>query len=56
MEHALRYAGQREVPDRITVLTGFEQVLDLVEDACDGFVRQLGLQLRGAPDAAPREA
>jgi protein-tyrosine phosphatase len=39
LEHSARYAAQREVPDPYYgPPAGFERVLDLVEDACDGLV------------------
>lgn len=42
MPYSLRYPQQREVPDPYYGgAAGFEQVLDLVEDACDGVVRRL---------------
>ncbi|WP_164962733.1 low molecular weight protein-tyrosine-phosphatase [Rubrivivax sp. JA1026] len=42
MEHALQHAGVREVPDPYYgSAAGFERVLDLVEDACDGIVARL---------------
>jgi len=42
MEHALQRRDQREVPDPYYGSPqSFELVLDLVEDACDGFVRHL---------------
>lgn len=42
MEHARRFTGQREVPDPYYgPAAAFEQVLDLVEDACDGFIERL---------------
>lgn len=42
MDHALRHAGVREVPDPYYgSAAGFERVLDLVEDACDGIVARL---------------
>jgi protein-tyrosine phosphatase len=42
MSFALRHAGQTEVPDPYYgAAAGFEHVLDLVEDACDGLVANL---------------
>ena len=42
MPYSLRYPGQRVVPDPYYgAAAGFAQVLDLVEDACDGVVRRL---------------
>ena len=42
LEHARRHAGVREVPDPYYgAPAGFEHVLDLVEDACDGLVEAL---------------
>lgn len=42
MAYSTRYAAQREVPDPYYgPPAGFEQVLDLVEDACDGLVAAL---------------
>lgn len=52
MEHAQRQADQREVPDPYYgAPDGFERVLDLVEDACDGVV----VALRQALDQAARQ-
>lgn len=46
MEHARRFAGEREVPDPYYgAPAAFEQVLDFVEDACDGLVDRLALEL-----------
>ena len=46
MEHARRFAGVREVPDPYYgAPAGFERVLDLVEDACDGLVERLASDL-----------
>jgi len=43
LDHAQRFAGTREVPDPYYgAPAGFERVLDLVEDACAGFLAQLG--------------
>ena len=42
MDHARRYKGTPEVPDPYYGSPeGFERVLDLVEDACDGLVHLL---------------
>jgi protein-tyrosine phosphatase len=46
MEYARRFIGVREVPDPyFGAPAGFERVLDLVEDACDGLVERLTLDL-----------
>ena len=46
LEHAQRFPGEREVPDPYYgTPAGFERVLDLVEDACDGLVEVLARQL-----------
>jgi len=46
MEHATRHAGTPEVPDPYYgAPAGFERVLDLVEDACDGFVERMRREL-----------
>ena len=53
MAHALRHRGLREVPDPYYgAAAGFERVLDLVEDACDGIVSRLlaARQGQGTPD------
>lgn len=51
LEHGLR-TPDREVPDPYYgPPEGFEQVLDLVEDACDGVVRRLTVEL--GPNEAP---
>lgn len=45
LDHATRHPGVREVPDPYYgPPAGFDRVLDLVEDACEGFVA--GLQTR----------
>jgi len=45
MAFAVRHAGQTEVPDPYYgAAAGFERVLDLIEDGCDGLVADL---LRG---------
>ena len=42
MQHARRFAAQREVPDPYYGgATGFEQVLDLVEDGCTGLIESI---------------
>ena len=42
LEHGSRFAAQREVPDPYYgPPAGFERVLDLVEDACDGLLSAL---------------
>ncbi len=50
MPHARRHAGVAEVPDPYYgALAGFERVLDLVEDACDGLAHRVQDHLgRGA--------
>lgn len=46
MEHARRFAGEREVPDPYYgAPAGFERVLDLVEDACDGLLDRIATEL-----------
>lgn len=46
MPHGHRYASERNVPDPYYgAAAGFERVLDLVEDACDGLLPQLRAQL-----------
>lgn len=43
MEHARHHRSQRAVPDPYYgAAAGFERVLDLLEDACDGLVASLG--------------
>lgn len=52
MAHAQRFGGAQVVPDPYYGTgEGFEQVLDLVEDACDGLVAHLQNRLasRGSP-------
>jgi protein-tyrosine phosphatase len=58
LEHARRFADEREVPDPYYgPPAGFEQVLDMVEDACEGLLQQLVRELDDAePQAAPRAA
>ena len=51
MEHARRHAGVLEVPDPYYgAEAGFDRVLELVDDACDGLVARLTADLAG--DAA----
>jgi protein-tyrosine phosphatase len=46
MPHASQHRGQQEVPDPYYGgPAGFDRVLDLVEDACDGFVLRLQSEL-----------
>lgn len=46
MPYALRNPQQRVVPDPYYgAAAGFEQVLDLLEDACDGVVRRIRAEL-----------
>ncbi|MDZ7591410.1 MAG: low molecular weight protein-tyrosine-phosphatase [Rubrivivax sp.] len=55
MEHALRHTGVREVPDPYYgAAEGFERVLDLVEDACDGLVARLVTELSTGASGAPK--
>ncbi len=50
MEHATRHPGVREVPDPYYgAAAGFEHVLDLVEDACEGLVARLSAELPASP-------
>jgi len=50
MEYARRHAGVREVPDPYYgAAAGFEHVLDLVEDACDGLVARLSSERPAIP-------
>jgi protein-tyrosine phosphatase len=52
MGHARRHAGVKAVPDPYYgTPAGFDHVLDLVEDACDGLVAQLLARSAGAPKA-----
>ena len=47
MSHGRRYAAERNVPDPYYgAAAGFERVLDLVEDGCDGLLAQVKLQLQ----------
>jgi len=42
MAHARRFVGERNIPDPYYgAPAGFEHVLDLVEDACDGLVERI---------------
>jgi protein-tyrosine phosphatase len=51
MEYARRHAAVREVPDPYYgAAAGFEHVLDLVEDACDGVVARLSAELSTSPN------
>lgn len=51
LEFARRHAVEREVPDPyFGASDGFERVLDLVEDACDGLLAHLRQQLQGPPE------
>ena len=55
MEHARRHAGVREVPDPYYgAAAGFERVLDLVDDACDGIVTQLAAGFGPSPPAGAK--
>lgn len=48
MPHGCRHAGVTEVPDPYYgALAGFDRVLDLVEDACDGLVARVQDHLGG---------
>jgi protein-tyrosine phosphatase len=50
MEHARGHAGVHEVPDPYYgAAAGFEHVLELVEDACDGLVGRLSAELSASP-------
>ena len=52
MDHAPQFPDQAEVPDPYYGgPAGFERVLDLIEDACDGWLAQL--QPPQSPKAAP---
>jgi protein-tyrosine phosphatase len=51
MDFARRHAGQRAVPDPYYGgPDGFDRVLDLVDDACDGLLEELRRRLAGAAD------
>ena len=53
MAYARRHAAVREVPDPYYgAAAGFEHVLDLVEDACDGLVARLSAELPASPSAS----
>ena len=55
MSHALRHRGERVVPDPYYGnAAGFERVLDLVEDACDGLVERLRAALATPVAGTPR--
>ena len=50
LDFAQRYAGQREVPDPYYgAPDGFDRVLDLVEDACEGLLAHLRQRLAAGP-------
>lgn len=52
--HARRHAGIVAVPDPYYGgPAGFDHVLDLVEDACDGLVEQLQKELQALPSPRP---
>ena len=52
MSHAVRFRGQLEVPDPYYgAPEGFEHVLDMVEDACEGLVRVVAGGLAGPTGA-----
>lgn len=54
MPHARRHTGVQAVPDPYYGnAAGFEHVLDLVEDACDGLLVRLQQELAVRPDAKP---
>lgn len=54
LEFTRRYTGQREVPDPYYGgPEGFERVLDLIEDACDGLLVHLQQRLAVRQDASP---
>ncbi len=55
MAHASRHADVREVPDPYYgTAAGFEHVLTLVEDACDGLVRHIRAELVAGAGTAPK--
>lgn len=55
MPHSRRFAGERNVPDPYYgAPAGFERVLDLVEDACDGLMAQIGSDLQDHPAGGVR--
>jgi protein-tyrosine phosphatase len=52
MSHARRHPQVKSVPDPYYgAPAGFEHVLDLLEDACDGVVQRLQQELAGGPGA-----
>ena len=52
MDHAVQHRQRREVPDPYYGSDAdFRLVLDLVEDACDGLVKDLGRELAGLNQA-----
>jgi protein-tyrosine phosphatase len=52
LEYSPRFRSQREVPDPYYGgPEGFEQVLDMLEDAADGLLRELGGRTRGVGHA-----
>lgn len=54
MSHAQRHRGITEVPDPYYgAAAGFDRVLDLVEDACDGLLPQLRAALSAPSDRPP---
>ncbi len=54
MKHASKFSGQTEVPDPYYGSTrDFEKVLDLVEDACDGLMRELEGELASMKGVQP---
>jgi protein-tyrosine phosphatase len=54
LAHARQHPGTTAVPDPYYGgPAGFDHVLDLVEDACDGLVAQLQAELRAAPPRHP---
>jgi len=55
MEHARRHPDVREVPDPYYgAVAGFEHVLALVDDACDGLVARLAAELPGSLATSPK--
>ena len=55
MPHSRRFAGERNVPDPYYgALAGFDRVLDLVEDACDGLLLHLSSRLQTHPQDHPQ--
>jgi len=56
MPHGRRFAGERNVPDPYYGgPAGFERVLDLVEDACDGLLDHLSSRLQPPSPDRPQE-